>query len=70
VASTADEYIDLAVRLARDLEQLSMLRGELRQTVMQSSICDEVGFTRGLEAAFAEMWEAHIGGDGKAAVAN
>jgi protein O-GlcNAc transferase len=69
VASTADEYIDLAVRLARDLEQLSMLRGELRQAVMQSSICDEVGFTRGLEAAFAEMWEAHIAGDGTAAVA-
>jgi protein O-GlcNAc transferase len=59
-ASTSEEYVDIAVELTRDLAKLGVLRSELRQRLMQSSICDEVGFTRSLEAAFAEMWAAHI----------
>jgi predicted O-linked N-acetylglucosamine transferase (SPINDLY family) len=57
IAETADEYLDIAFRLANDLPRLSGIRSGLR-TKMIETVCDGSHFTRGLEAAFREIWTA------------
>jgi protein O-GlcNAc transferase len=56
VASTRDEYLAIATRLARDPARLSILRGELRGKLSASPLCDHRGVTRELEAAYQRMW--------------
>jgi predicted O-linked N-acetylglucosamine transferase (SPINDLY family) len=57
VAETAPAYIEAATRLARDLPRLRELRGQLRERLRSSPICDPTGFTRDLEAVYREMWQ-------------
>ena len=56
IASSPDEYIEIAVRLATDPQRLASLRRELRGKLLASRLVDGPAFTRELEAAFAEMW--------------
>lgn len=55
-ASTPDEFVALATRLASDLPRLTVLRAELRGRMQRSPLMDAARFTRGVEAAFREMW--------------
>ncbi len=56
VAQTEAEYVDLAVRLARDRERLAELRKGLRERMRTSPLTDAEGFARNLEKAYREMW--------------
>lgn len=56
VAETPDEYVEIASRLAGDLDRLRELRASLRSTMLDSPLLDAQGFTRNLEAAYREMW--------------
>jgi predicted O-linked N-acetylglucosamine transferase (SPINDLY family) len=56
IAVTPEEYITAAVKLASDLEVLSVLRSRLRQLMLASPLCDGKAFTRDLEAAYRIMW--------------
>jgi len=56
IATNADDYVALAVALARDTHHLALLRGTLRQRLLDSPLCDAPRFARGLEAAFRQMW--------------
>ena len=58
VAESDDAYVRTAVRLATDGPRLSHVRATLRATLAASPIADAVGFTRDLEAAYRQMWEA------------
>ncbi|TKC89223.1 tetratricopeptide repeat protein [Trinickia terrae] len=55
IASDDDDYVARAVAFARDRERLSALRGELRERVLASSLCDAPRFARMLEDEFAKM---------------
>lgn len=55
-ARDGDDYVDIAARLASDLDRLAALRAGMRARLTQSSLCDEAGFTRALETAYREMW--------------
>jgi predicted O-linked N-acetylglucosamine transferase (SPINDLY family) len=57
VAATPEEYCRLAVDLARNISRLAELRRRLRGQMASSPLCDAVGFTRGLEAAYRRMWQ-------------
>lgn len=57
IANTAVEYIDIALRLARDREGLAAMRRSLRQRVLDSPLADVAGFTRNLESAYKGMWQ-------------
>jgi protein O-GlcNAc transferase len=54
---TDDEFVDSAVRLARDLPRLRKLRAELRRRMEQSPLMDGARFAGGMERAFRWMWE-------------
>jgi len=56
VAATADDYVDMAVRLASDTRRLTELRSSLRPRIENSAFCDGVRFARDLECAFRGMW--------------
>jgi protein O-GlcNAc transferase len=59
VAETEDSYIDIAVKLAADIERLQFLRGRLREMMTQSSLTNAAQFTGNLENCYREMWRSY-----------
>lgn len=56
VASTEDEYVEIIQRLAFDVSGLQLIRGGLRQKMLDSPLCDSKKFTHNLESAYRQMW--------------
>ena len=57
IAKTEDEYIDIAMTLANDVERLQSLRKKLRDMMAQSPLTDEKRFMRNLEECYRKMWD-------------
>lgn len=55
-APTEAGFVDIARRLAADTAALATLKGGLRERMLASPLCDEIGFTRAMERAFRDMW--------------
>jgi protein O-GlcNAc transferase len=55
-----EQFVEVARNLSRNLPYLSELRGKLRSRMRNSSLCDEVGFTHHLEAAYRQMWQCYL----------
>jgi predicted O-linked N-acetylglucosamine transferase (SPINDLY family) len=51
-----DEYIDIAVSLARDRPLLASLRAGMRSRILASPICDPRAFTSHLEKGYLGAW--------------
>jgi protein O-GlcNAc transferase len=58
-AETEDAYIDIAVKLAADIEKLQFLRGRMREMMMQSPLTNSAQFTANLEKRYREMWRSY-----------
>ena len=56
VAQTADEYVDIAVALARDVPRLRELRAGMRERVRASDLSNGTGLAAAIETAFRQMW--------------
>jgi predicted O-linked N-acetylglucosamine transferase (SPINDLY family) len=56
VANSPDDYINIASRLARNLDGLEQLRASLRERMRQSRLCDGKQFTKNLEATYRDIW--------------
>ena len=56
IATTVDEYVEIAVDLALDLDRLERLREELRPRMAASALLDFAGFARHVETAYRRMW--------------
>ena len=65
IADTSQKYIEIAVRLARDLSRLTKLRRTLRDRMRASPLMDAIGFARGIEGAYRQMWRAWCATGGK-----
>jgi protein O-GlcNAc transferase len=57
IARTPDEFIDIGVRLAGNIDQLLRLRTELRERMGSSALCDGAAFTRALEQTYRTLWQ-------------
>lgn len=55
IATSEDDYVEKAVRLATDPARLAALRAGLRSRMRASVLCDVPGFVRNLEVAYREM---------------
>lgn len=55
VATSRDDYLAIAARLARSPSALRELRQRARPALLRSALCNVAGFTRGLEAALAGL---------------
>ncbi len=60
IAKNTDEYIELAVTLARDMPRLAKLRTTLRETMRACPLMDAPRFTRNVEREFEEMWSTYL----------
>ncbi len=58
VASSGEEYVQIAANLANDPARLSDLRSTLRQRMERSPLMDAPAFARNIEAAYRRMWQS------------
>jgi protein O-GlcNAc transferase len=58
LARNAEEYVDIAVKLAGDVPRLTALRAGLRERLRTSRLMDGARFARSVEAAYRAMWRA------------
>src|SRR5581483_9671725 len=58
IATSPEDYVARAARLARDPERLRVLRSELRTRMQQSALTDPRRLARGVEDAFEAMLRA------------
>ena len=58
VTTSPEAFVTTALALAGDLPRLDALRRRVRPGFERGPICDEAGFTRRVEAAFGEMFDA------------
>jgi predicted O-linked N-acetylglucosamine transferase (SPINDLY family) len=56
IAESEDDYVRMAVELARDVERLVSYRSNLRDGVLGSQLLDAPSFAREIEGAFRQMW--------------
>lgn len=56
VARDLDEYVEIAVHAATDLERLAALRAGLRQRVAASPVCDGARLARNFLDVLREVW--------------
>jgi predicted O-linked N-acetylglucosamine transferase (SPINDLY family) len=61
IARSGDEYVRLALELARDRAKLAELRASLRMRMAASPVMDEARFVRALEEAYRQMWRRWCG---------
>jgi protein O-GlcNAc transferase len=54
-AANGDDYVRIAVELARDQDRLVALRQGLRERMRASPLCDVAGFTRNLETVLENL---------------
>jgi predicted O-linked N-acetylglucosamine transferase (SPINDLY family) len=57
IAHTPEEFIEIGVRLAGNIEELSRLRRDLRERMRSSALCDGATFTRTLEDTYRRLWQ-------------
>jgi protein O-GlcNAc transferase len=57
-ASSEEDYVRLAVDLARNLPRLAALRATLRPRMQSSPLMDAPCFARNIEAAYRSMWQS------------
>jgi predicted O-linked N-acetylglucosamine transferase (SPINDLY family) len=57
IASSIDEYVEIAAALVGNPGRLDELRRALRPRMAASPLCDEGAFARKMEAAFRTMWQ-------------
>ncbi len=56
-AANDEQFVKIAVELARDLDRLAGLRASLRQRMEKSPLMDAKSFARGIESAYLQMWQ-------------
>lgn len=54
-----EEYVQRAAGLARDLDNLAMIRGFLRRVLMNSPVCDSQRFAGHLSTALRAIWQRY-----------
>ncbi len=58
IATTVEEYVQIAATLAADLARLAHIRAQLRPKMQLSPLCDAAGYTADLEKLYLEMMVA------------
>jgi predicted O-linked N-acetylglucosamine transferase (SPINDLY family) len=56
IAFTADQYVQIALDLARNADRIEMLRQGMRARMLASPLMDAPNFARDVEAAYRQMW--------------
>jgi predicted O-linked N-acetylglucosamine transferase (SPINDLY family) len=60
VAATADEYVEIAVKAARDCRALGSLRQAMRERLSQSALLNTQARTREFEEFYCWAWQGWL----------
>lgn len=60
IAESPDMYVRLASELANDRTRLNVYHENLRERLLGSALCDQVGYARRFEAMIRELWRTHL----------
>jgi protein O-GlcNAc transferase len=60
IAHTAEQYVEIALRLASDLDRLDEIRRNLRTRFERSPLRDEKGFARAFEELLRAAWRLRL----------
>ena len=60
IAKNQDDYVNIAVELAGNIEKLSSLRAGMRERMLASPLMNVQRFTRNLEQGYEQMWAARL----------
>ena len=60
VATDPADYVEIAVRLARDTDKISSLRSRLRDMMSGSPLMNAKDFTFELEENLNEIWDEYV----------
>jgi predicted O-linked N-acetylglucosamine transferase (SPINDLY family) len=63
VATSQEQYVEIALNLARDREKLGAMRAGMRKRMQVSPLMDGAGFTRALEASYRSIWRMWCDGN-------
>jgi len=63
IAGNENEYVRIAIDLARDIPKLKQLRRTLRDRMKHSPLMDATRFARNIEALYRKMWQSRCAGD-------
>ena len=58
IATTGDEFVEIASALAADRVKRALLRSGLRDALLHSPLCDQVGYAARFHAALRSAWQA------------
>jgi protein O-GlcNAc transferase len=61
VAKDEEQYVTIAVTLARDVERLRELRHGMREKLAASALFDERRLAREIERGYRNMWKGWCG---------
>jgi predicted O-linked N-acetylglucosamine transferase (SPINDLY family) len=56
-AKSPEQFVQIAVGLARDRARLTEIREGMRDRMGNSPLCDIVGYTKDVESAYRRMWQ-------------
>lgn len=60
IATSREEYLEIALSLAHDPARRRGLRENLRARMAHSPLCDGPGLARAMESAYMTMWERYL----------
>ena len=60
IAKNQDDYVNIAVELAGNIQKLSALRDGMRERMLASPLMNVERFTRNLEQGYEQMWAARL----------
>jgi len=60
IANSESQYIQLAIQYAQDIDRLQKIRNSLRETMINSYLCNGPLFTQNLESVYRQLWQAHF----------
>lgn len=59
VSHNKEDYIKLAKLKSESLDELRQLRGSLRDSMIDSPLCDQQGFAQEMESAYQYIWDKY-----------
>mgnify|MGYP001282847370 FL=1 len=59
IAKDIDTYIQIATKVANDINYLRDVRQNLRLRMQNSPLCDGVSFTKDMEVAYQDIWKRY-----------
>jgi predicted O-linked N-acetylglucosamine transferase (SPINDLY family) len=66
IAQTQQEYVEMAVQKAADLQSLSALRGKLRRIFLASIVGDQKAYVSRVEQEYRQLWREWCASNGEA----